>query len=103
MPECGNISSSSGVFSYDETEMYATGYSGSSRGSPPSSNGRERPSTQVNSNGGGGRMKAGYQSLVDVINYRHTQGPAWLQNTIPKKPLLARSTSVLAKPNHMRA
>ena len=48
-------------------------------------------------------MKAGYQSLVDVINYRHTQGPAWLQNTIPKKPLLARSTSVLAKPNHMRA
>ena len=31
MPECGNISSSSGVFSYDETEMYATGYSGSSR------------------------------------------------------------------------
>lgn len=88
----GNLSSSSGVFSYDEAEMYA-GYSGSSGSSHH-----------------GGRMKSGYQSLVDVVAYNgrggqgpsSTGGPAWLQNTLPQNPRpLARSTSV--KPGHMRA
>ena len=90
----GNMSSSSGVFSYDEAEMY-TGYSGSSG------------SSHHGGGGGGGRMKSGYQSLVDVVyNGRgQTGGPAWLQNTLPQnnnnsRPL-GRSTSV--KPGHLRA